>query len=153
RRLVQPPPQVRVLHRRLPRGPPPVPLPPVHPPGDPVPHIRAVGVQHHRNPPGQTLQRDDRRGQLHPVVGGLRLTPVQLLLVRPPPQQHTPTTRPRIPLARPIGIDLHPARITLERHARQPTGPRALRTPAAGPGDGADASRGRLRRHRPRPAP
>src|SRR5579863_7798407 len=72
-------PQLGVLDRLLVGRAPAVFLPAVYPAGDALTHILAVGIKIDRARLFERLERRNRRHQLHPVVGGVRLAALQFL--------------------------------------------------------------------------
>src|ERR1700722_3865644 len=98
-------PQVDVLDRLLGRGLPAVALPSGQPPGDPVEHVLAVGVELDRDRSAERLEGGDRGQQLHSVVRGRPIAAVQLLHHGAVSQPHSPATRTRVATACPVGVD------------------------------------------------
>ena len=95
---IQPLPQIDVLHRRPACRTPALALPAVHPFGDAVFYIGAIGDNRDFRRLRQRLQRRNRRHQLHPVVGGQTLATLQGAFLHdcsalPRQHQHTPATR------------------------------------------------------------
>ena len=74
---------------------------------DAEPDVLRVGVEVDRAGPRQRLERLDRGGELHAVVGGQRLAAGELLL-GPLNRSSAPAARPRIPGAGAVGVDRHP---------------------------------------------
>lgn len=99
-------PQIGVLHGFLVGGAPAVPLPAVHPLGDAVPQVDRIGRQRHRARLRQCLQRLDRGGQLHAVVGGQRLAAPKLAFLPFGTQQRAPSAGAGIALAGAVGRHL-----------------------------------------------
>src|SRR5215207_8071672 len=101
-------PEVLVLDR-LPVGGLPAPrLPALDPRGDAEPDVLRVGVEIDGARARQRLERLDRGGELHAVVGGQRLAAGELLLAALEQEQRGPAARPRIPRAGAVGVDRHP---------------------------------------------
>src|SRR5215204_4260279 len=101
-------PEVLVLDR-LPVGGLPAPrLPALDPRGDAEPDVLRVGVEIDGARARQRLERLDRGGELHAVVGGQRLAAGELLLAAFEQEQRRPAARPRIPRAGAVGVDRHP---------------------------------------------
>src|SRR5690242_12911012 len=96
-------PQLGVLNGLLARGLPPVLLPPVDPASDPFEHVLAVRMERDAARLDQRLERADRGGQLHAVVGGRRVRAGQLLLVLAHAQDRAPPAGAGIALAGAIG--------------------------------------------------
>ena len=90
-------------------------LVPLHPaPGPPAPgptllqgvnDVLAVRVQLHRTGLLQGLQGGDHPGELHAVVGGLGLSPGELLLVGAVHQNRPPAPRAGVARTGPVGVD------------------------------------------------
>ena len=95
-RIVEPLPEVSVLHWLLIGGTPTVPLPVVNPAGDALPYVLAVGGEIDKRRTLQRLQRRDRRQQLHPVVGGMRFATFQFFLDLTEPQDGAPAAGTRV---------------------------------------------------------
>src|SRR5712691_2276149 len=93
---VEPLPQIDVLDRLAVGGAPAVALPLLDPAGDAAAQILAVGVEVDAAGPLERLERGDRRHQLHPIVGRMRVAALDLLLVVVPGEDRAPPARPRI---------------------------------------------------------
>src|SRR5262249_9130737 len=100
-------PQVLVDDGLLGRGDPPFSLPSVDPGCDAVLEIFGIGDHFDLARFAQSAQAFDRRGQLHAVVGGVRLAAPQLLLVRTVPENRRPPARTGISEAGAIGDELY----------------------------------------------
>src|SRR6266571_8204787 len=100
-------PQVHVLDRLLVGGAPAAPLPVADPFADALLHVLRVGVDLDRAGAAQRLERADHCGQLHAVVGGLRLAAEQLTFAFAYFQQRAPSPRTGIALAGAVGVDAH----------------------------------------------
>src|SRR6516225_1641298 len=98
-------PEVGIFDRLAHTGLPAVLLPGVDPCFDAVFDVLGVGVDRDAARARQRLERPDHSRQLHAVVGGVRFTAVELPLAILVLQKRTPATRPRIALARAIGVD------------------------------------------------
>src|SRR5690606_24156759 len=103
---VQPLPQVLVLDRVAAGGAPVAAQPVRQPQRDALAHVLRVGVQHDRAAFGERLQRHDRGGQFHAVVGGERFAAGDLLLASAEAQQRGPAARAGIAQAGAVGMDL-----------------------------------------------
>src|SRR5690606_34877795 len=103
--LVQPAPEILVLHCGLGRGLPAIALPAVDPAGDAVAQIDAVRVELDLHRPLERLQGADRRHELHAVVGGEVLAAGQLALRALPAEHRRPAARAGIAAAAAIGVD------------------------------------------------
>src|SRR5690606_6560894 len=103
--LVQLLPEVGILHRLLGSGLPAALLPVRQPLGDATHHVFGISYQAHLTWPLQLGQAADRRGQLHAVVGGLRLATPELLLHAFVDQQRAPASGAGIALAGTVGED------------------------------------------------
>src|SRR6185437_626640 len=109
RELIEPLPQILILHGLAVCGEPAPRLPCAHPFPDAAPDILRVGIHPHASGTLQRLERTDDRRQLHAVVGGQRLRARKLLLAAGKAEQGRPAARPRITAAGAIGIDVYPA--------------------------------------------
>src|SRR5690606_1153534 len=107
RGLVERLPQILVAHGLAVRGPPPVSLPALKPLGDASLHVGGIGVQPHPAWPLQGLERLDRSGQFHAVVGGGVLGARRLPAVPAGAQHRAPAARPGIAPAGAVGTNLH----------------------------------------------
>src|SRR6266850_1664875 len=92
-------PQVLVFHRFLVRGAPAAALPAADPLRDALHHVERIGVQAHPARTLERVERADHRGELHPVVGGLRLAAPELLFRALGAQQGAPAAGARIAAA------------------------------------------------------
>src|SRR5471030_1649954 len=106
-RLIQPPPEVLVLDRALAHGAPAARLPKGQPLGDAALHVLAVRVQLDLARTFERVQRLDRGGELHAVVGGGALAAPDFPLVRAEHQHGAPAARSRIPATGAVGVDQH----------------------------------------------
>src|SRR3979409_2605546 len=133
RQLVEPPPQVDILHRLLVGAAPASALPVMHPIRDPLRHIQGIGIELHSAGTLERLEGADRRGELHAVIGGVGLAAVELALGSPGAQQHAPAARARIAAACPVAEDLHHLSIheSCESAASSARAPAAARAPDA----------------------
>src|SRR6185437_15178898 len=102
---VEAPPQVLVLDRFSRRGAPAVPLPAGDPLGDAAAQILRVRVQDDLGGAVQGLERLNRRGELHAVVGGERFAPSQLLFMDPVAQDGAPAAGAGVAGTGPVGPD------------------------------------------------
>src|SRR6267142_6917460 len=102
---IQPLPQIDVLDRLFVRGAPAVLFPAMDPAGDALTHILAVGVEIDRARLLQSLQRRDRRHQLHAVIGGMRLAALQFLLDVAEFQDRAPAAGPGIARACAVSVN------------------------------------------------
>jgi peroxiredoxin len=98
-------PQIDVLDRFLVGGFPAAALPAMHPFGDAVAHVDAVGPQPHAGGPFERLERFDRRRQFHAVVGRRVFAARQFLFDPAKAQQRAPTAGTRIAAASAVGED------------------------------------------------
>src|SRR5438270_4627761 len=134
--LVEPLPQVDILHRFLGGGAPAAALPVVHPFRDPPRHVQRIGIEPH--PAGALERREgaDRRGEIHEVVRGAGLTAIELALRALGAQQRAPAARAWIAAACPVAEDLHHLSIHdfYESAASSARAPAAARVPDATPG-------------------
>src|SRR5258706_9692879 len=80
RQLVEALPQVDILDGFLVRGAPAASFPVRDPLRDALHHVERIGVELHAGRAFQRLERADRGGQLHPVIGGVRFPSVELFL-------------------------------------------------------------------------
>src|SRR5436190_10434167 len=106
RKLVQPPPQVFVLHRFLVRGAPAAALPRMDPLADSLLHVLRVGIDAHAAAPLERFERANDRGKLHAVVRRSGLAAENLPLRSASAQHDAPPAGPGVAAARAVGIDL-----------------------------------------------
>src|SRR3989441_1783036 len=125
--LVEPLPQVDILHRLLVGGAPAAALPVMHPFRDPLRHIQGIGIEPYAAWALERLEGPDRRGELHAVIRGVGLAAVELALGAPGAQQHAPAARARIAAACPVAEDLH----QLSIHDSGESAASSARAPAA----------------------
>src|ERR1700740_1265196 len=137
RQLVEPPPQVDVLHRFLVGGAPAAALPVVHPFGDPLRHVQGIGIELYPAGALERLEGADRRGELPAVIRGIGLAAIELALGAPRAQQHAPAAGARIAAACPVAEDLHHLSIhgSCESAASSARAPAAARAPCARRGE------------------
>src|SRR5438309_2133495 len=93
RQLVEPLPQVDILHRLLVGGAPAAALPVMHPFRDPLRHVQGIGIDLYSAWARQRLESADHRGELHAVIRGVGLAAIELALGAPGAQQHAPGAR------------------------------------------------------------
>src|ERR1035437_10406338 len=98
--FVEPAPQGLALNRLLAGRFPAALCPVVDPRRDALLDILRIGVQLDAALACQRLERADHRGQLHAIVGGMRLATAQLARAVAIFEQHTPAAHPRITLDR-----------------------------------------------------
>src|SRR5205823_2757777 len=154
-------PQVDVLHRLFVGGPPAAALPVEQPLADAFLHVLRISVDLDLARALQQLQRANDRGELHAIVGRLRLTAEQLLFFAVHLQNGAPASRPGIPLAGAIGVDAYRPDVNAARAFRHavrfasaspepgPSWERVCRAIPGGPGACPRCARSRGR-HRPR---
>src|SRR3989442_12976459 len=75
--LVEPLPQVDILHRLLVGGAPAAALPVMHPFPDPLRHIQGIGVDLYSAGALERLEGADRRGELPPDIRGVRVAVIE----------------------------------------------------------------------------
>src|SRR5437660_8356751 len=97
--LIEPLPEVLVLHRLAVRGAPAARLPRRKPLRDPAPDVFGIGVEPRLHRALQGLERANYRGELHAVVGRQRLGALQLLLALARLEERPPPPGPRIAAA------------------------------------------------------
>src|SRR5947199_3432896 len=136
RQLVEPLPQVDILHRLLVGGAPAAALPVMHPFRDPLRHIQGIGIDLYSAWALQRLESADHRGELHAVIRGVGLAAIELALGAPGAQQHAPAARAWIAAACPVAEDLHHLSIhaSCGSAASSARAPAAARAPGASPG-------------------
>src|SRR5205807_6063099 len=108
--LIEPLPQVLVLHRLAGGGAPAARLPFGEPLGDAAANVFRIGVQARPHRALERLERPNHRRQLHAVVGREGFRAVELLLALARLQQCRPAAGPRIAAAGAVGVDLDHAR-------------------------------------------
>src|SRR5713226_7696303 len=124
-------PQVHVLHRLLVGGAPAAALPLRQPFADALLHVLRIGVDLDPARRLERFQRADDRGELHAIVGRLRLAAEQLPFLTVNLQDRAPASPTGVALAGSVGVDTHEFRVSavfaarLSRHSgltsRMPT--------------------------------
>src|SRR3954469_20066068 len=109
--VVQPLPQVHVLHRLLVRRAPGAALPAVDPFRNALLHVLRIGVDAHPARALQGFERADDRSHLHAIVRGVGLAAPELLLrfrsAAFHPENNAPSSWPGIAAAGAVAVDLH----------------------------------------------
>src|SRR5258708_6516098 len=101
-------PQVHVLHRLLVGGAPAAALPLRQPFADALLHVLRIGVDLDPARRLERFQRADDRGELHAIVGRLRLAAEQLPFLTVNLQDRAPASPTRVALAGSVGVDTPP---------------------------------------------
>src|SRR5947207_15908731 len=104
--LIEPLPEILILHRLAVGGAPAGRLPRRKPLRDPAPHVFGIGVETRLHRALQRLERANHRGELHAVVGRHGLGALELLLALARLEERPPAARPRIAAAGAVGVDL-----------------------------------------------
>src|SRR5688572_24105670 len=115
--LVQLLPQVDVLHRLLGGGLPAARLPHAQPLRDALLHVLRVGEEAHAAGAIERRKRLDHGGELHAVVGRVRLAAEELALGAVELEHGAPAARAGIALAGPVGVDDDGLYLTILRWA------------------------------------
>src|ERR1051326_424009 len=119
-RRVEPLPQVDVADRLLVGGAPAVLLPGVDAFGDAAAQVLAVGIELDDARAFERLERRNGGGELHAVVGGMRLGALELALVPVPGEHCAPAARPRVAGAGAVGVNDHVPRAQCEAPQMNP---------------------------------
>ena len=106
-RLLQPLPQLGILHRLPVRGAPAVLLPAFDPAGDAAAQIIGVGIELDVRRRFQRIERLDRGDELHAVIGGQLLAAFDLFAVRARFEDRAPAAGSRIAGTGAVGMDHH----------------------------------------------
>src|SRR5260370_30621616 len=110
-RRVEPLPQVDVDDRLLAGGAPAVVFPDMDPFGDAAVHILAVGIKLDDARTLERLERRDGGGELHAIVGRMRLAALELALMAVPGEHRAPAAGPGIFRAGAVGMNDHVPRV------------------------------------------
>ena len=102
-------PQILILHRFLGGGAPAIALPAMHPARNTVADIGRIGEYPHAAAAFQRLQRHDRRGQFHAVIGRGHIAAGKRFLGITGAQHNAPAPWARIAATGPVGIGDHQA--------------------------------------------
>src|SRR5882724_2850604 len=107
--LIEPPPEILILHRFAIRRTPAARFPCMQPLRDAATYVLRVGVHARLHRALQRFESADHRRELHPVVGRHRFGTGQLLLALAEAQERGPAARPGVTAASPVRIDLDDA--------------------------------------------
>ena len=100
-------PQVDVAHRLPVGGAPAIAFPDMDPFGDAAAQVLAVGMEIDDARALERLERRDGGGELHAIVGRMRLAAFELALLAVPGEHRAPAAGPRISRAGAVGVNDH----------------------------------------------